>query len=208
MYWNTSAYDRLVLPSKTKELVRALVTVRTSQCGVKQGLGLAGKREDIISGKGNGLIMLFHGGPGTGKTLTAGESTWLPLSTSICLFSSRKVNRPELFVCTENLAKTLVPSVAEIAEMPLYRVTCGDIGTNAAAVERYLSNVLTLAKTWNCSKSRLLFRRKLLNRVVLLLDEADVFLEERSMSDLERNSLVSGKKPTQLLGHPGLNVCA
>ena len=28
---------------------------------------------------------------------------------------------------------------------------------------------------------------------VLLLDEADVFLEERTMADLQRNSLVSGK---------------
>ena len=28
--------------------------------------------------------------------------------------------------------------------------------------------------------------------VVLLLDEADIFLEERSMSDLKRNSFVSG----------------
>ncbi len=198
MHWNTSAYDRLVLPSKTKELVRALVTVRTSQRGVKQGLGLAGKRQDIISGKGNGLIMLFHGGPGTGKTLTAGKPTLLPLSTLICLLSFREVNWPELLVCTENLAKTLLPSVAEIAEMPLYRVTCGDIGTDAAAVERYLNNVLTLAKTWNYSKSQLLFKRELLKGVVLLLDEADVFLEERSMSDLKRNSLVSGKKPTQL----------
>ena len=70
--WNKTAYDRLVLPPQTKELVKALVTVRTSQRGVKQGLGLAGKREDIIAGKGNGLIMLLHGGPGTGKSLTAG----------------------------------------------------------------------------------------------------------------------------------------
>lgn len=29
--------------------------------------------------------------------------------------------------------------------------------------------------------------------LVLLLDDADVFLEERSLQDLERNSLVSGK---------------
>ena len=70
--WNKTAYDRLVLPPETKDLVKALVTVRTSQRGVKQGLGLAGKREDIIAGKGNGLIMLLHGGPGTGKSLTAG----------------------------------------------------------------------------------------------------------------------------------------
>ena len=137
--WNKTAYERLVLPEKTKELIRALVTVRSSTRGVKQGLGVAGKRTDLTSGKGNGLIMLLHGGPGTGKTLT-GES------------------------------------VAEMAEMPLYRVTCGDIGTSADAVEKYLNTVLHLGKSWNC---------------VLLLDEADVFLEERSMADLKRNSLVS-----------------
>ena len=137
--WNKSAYERLVLPSATKELVRALVTVRTSQRGVKHGLGNTGKRVDIISGKGNGLIMLLHGGPGTGKSLTA-------------------------------------ESVAEIAEMPLYRVTCGDIGATPAEVEKYFAAVMNLSTTWNC---------------VLLLDEADVFLEERSMSDLARNSLVS-----------------
>lgn len=137
--WNTMAFERLVLPSRIKDLIRALVMVRTSHRAVKEGLGIAGKRTDITSGKGNGLIMLMHGGPGTGKTLTA-------------------------------------ESVAEIAKMPLYRVTCGDIGTNMEAVEKYLNTVLHLGKTWNC---------------VLLLDEADIFLEERSMSDLKRNSLVS-----------------
>ncbi|KAL8741987.1 MAG: hypothetical protein Q9190_005468 [Brigantiaea leucoxantha] len=137
--WNKKAYERLVLPPRTKDLVRALATVRTSQRGVKQGLGVAGKRTDITSGKGNGLIMLLHGAPGTGKTLT-GES------------------------------------VAEIAEMPLYRVTPEDIGTSGESVEKYLNTVLHLGKTWNC---------------VLLLDEADIFLEERAMADLKRNSLVS-----------------
>jgi len=58
----------------------------------------------------------------------------------------------------------------------LYRVTCGEIGTNATDVEKYMQTVLYLGKLWNC---------------VLLLDEADVFLEERSISDLQRNSLVS-----------------
>ena len=41
-------------------------------------------------------------------------------------------------------------SVAELAEMPLYRVTCGDVGTSADMVETYLNNVLTLGKEWNC----------------------------------------------------------
>ncbi|KXX73550.1 ATPase family AAA domain-containing protein 3B [Madurella mycetomatis] len=60
--------------------------------------------------------------------------------------------------------------------MPLYNVTCGDIGTKPEAVERYLATVLHLGQKWNC---------------VLLLDEADVFLEQRTLSDLKRNSLVS-----------------
>lgn len=114
-----------MLPFRTKDLVRALVSVRKSQKDVKQGLGIAGKRTDITNDKGNGLIMLLHGGPGTGKTLTA-------------------------------------ESVAEIAEMPLYRMTCEDIGKNAETVEKYSNTVLHLGKTWNC---------------VLLLNEADVFLK-------------------------------
>ncbi len=48
--------------------------VRTSERGFKQGMSLVRKRDDLIAGKGNGLIMLLHGGPGTGKTLTAGKS--------------------------------------------------------------------------------------------------------------------------------------
>jgi hypothetical protein len=73
--------------------------------------------------------------------------------------------------------KTLTAeSVAEIAEKPLYPVTCGDIGTEAEDVENYLESVLNLGKTWGC---------------VVLLDEADVFLEQRSLEDLQRNALVS-----------------
>lgn len=41
-------------------------------------------------------------------------------------------------------------SVAEIAEKPLYRVTCGDIGTDAPKVEKYLETVLYLGKIWDC----------------------------------------------------------
>jgi len=62
----------LVLDSKTKDLVKALIMVRTPGKGFKQGMSLVRKRDDLIAGKGNGLIMLLHGGPGTGKTLTAG----------------------------------------------------------------------------------------------------------------------------------------
>ncbi|KAF3065209.1 AAA family ATPase [Daldinia childiae] len=127
--WNKTAFERLVLEEKTKKLILALVSDQVE----------SKRSTDLISGKGNGLIMLLHGGPGTGKTLTA-------------------------------------ESVAEIARKPLYPVTCGDIGTEPEAVENYLESVLHLGKTWGC---------------VVLLDEADVFLEQRSLQDLHRNALVS-----------------
>lgn len=127
--WNEEAFNHLVLKSTKKELIKALVAKHTA----------ANDPNDVIEGKGNGLILLLHGGPGTGKTLTA-------------------------------------ESVAELTCKPLYRVTCGDIGTNAEEVERYLESVLYLGTIWKC---------------VVLLDEADVFLEERTQQDLKRNALVS-----------------
>jgi SpoVK/Ycf46/Vps4 family AAA+-type ATPase len=68
--WNVEAFRLLVLPKPTKDLIQALVEIRASKDGMAQIM----KRQDIISGKGQGLIMLLHGGPGTGKTLTAGMS--------------------------------------------------------------------------------------------------------------------------------------
>jgi hypothetical protein len=38
--------------------------------------------------------------------------------------------------------------VAEIAERPLYRVTCGDVGIKPEEVEKYLESVLHLARSW------------------------------------------------------------
>lgn len=59
--WNRDAFKRLVLEEKTKEMIHALVDIQTA----------TKKMDDIITGKGNGLIVLLHGSPGTGKTLTA-----------------------------------------------------------------------------------------------------------------------------------------
>ena len=112
-------------------MVKALVTVHIQ----KESVG----KNDFMDGKGEGLIVLLHGGPGTGKTLTA-------------------------------------ESIAELVERPLYRVTCGDIGTDAESVEKYLESVLFIGSNWKC---------------VVLLDEADVFLEERTKLDMQRNALVS-----------------
>lgn len=59
---------------------------------------------------------------------------------------------------------------------PLFPITCGDLGTDAEAVEHKLDTFFFLAQKWKC---------------VLLLDEADVFLTRRSTGDFVRNGIVS-----------------
>ena len=61
--WNPQAFESLVADEESKELIQALVTNQLE----------AEKSTDLIAGKGNGLIVLLHGGPGTGKTFTAGK---------------------------------------------------------------------------------------------------------------------------------------
>jgi ATP-dependent Lon protease len=100
---NKQAFQDLVVDEETKELVQALVTKQL----------VAQKSTDSISGKGNGLIVLLHGAPGTGRTFTA-------------------------------------EGVAEFAEKPLFRVTCGDVGTEAEVVEKRLQASFQLGKTWDC----------------------------------------------------------
>ena len=128
--WNDKAFESLVLPSDQKKLILAF-----AESQVKHAQAF----DDVIKGKGKGIIMLLSGSPGVGKTLTA-------------------------------------ESVAESMRVPLYMLSAGDLGTNPSGVEGRLSKILALVTRWHA---------------VLLLDEADVFLEARSTHDLERNKLVS-----------------
>jgi hypothetical protein len=88
--------------------------------------------------------------------------------------------------------------VAEKFKKPLFQLTCGkshtkcysrawltfdvlpfigDLGTTARDVESALETNFALANRWGC---------------VLLLDEADVFLAQRTKEDFKRNGLVAG----------------
>ncbi|KAH6999336.1 P-loop containing nucleoside triphosphate hydrolase protein [Ilyonectria destructans] len=60
--WNVTAFDRLVLQGNYKRVIKAFVEVQMS------GLD---DFDDVIKGKGRGMIMLLSGEPGTGKTLTS-----------------------------------------------------------------------------------------------------------------------------------------
>lgn len=72
--------------------------------------------------------------------------------------------------------KTLTAeAIAELLHKPLYIVTAGDLGITAAEVEKTFGEILELCQQWNA---------------LLLIDEADVFLEARTSLEIQRNALV------------------
>ncbi|OTA65187.1 P-loop containing nucleoside triphosphate hydrolase protein [Hypoxylon sp. EC38] len=93
---------------------------------------------DLIKGKGQGLNVLLHGNPGTGKTLT-------------------------------------VESLCEKHRIPLYMLTCGDLGNDTDAFEDRLKTAFLRAANWGA---------------ILLLEEADIFVLNRNF-DLQRCAIVS-----------------
>ncbi|KAG9231384.1 P-loop containing nucleoside triphosphate hydrolase protein [Amylocarpus encephaloides] len=128
--WGNESFNSLVLEPRRKALIHSLV---------KQHSVTDASYDDLIAGKGRGLVILLSGNPGCGKTLTA-------------------------------------EAVAEVTRKPLYVVSAGELGTKPEDVDKALTLSLELAHKW---------------QAVLLLDEADVFLQKRDTADLERNSLVS-----------------
>jgi hypothetical protein len=72
--------------------------------------------------------------------------------------------------------KTLTAeAVAELLERPLYMVSVGELGTDPQQLEESLRQILDLSAAWNA---------------VVLLDEADIFLEARDEDNILRNSMV------------------
>jgi len=76
------------------------------------------------------------------------------------------------------VGKTLTAeAVAEKHRLPLYVLAANDLGSTAEKVDAALGNALKCCQLWNA---------------LLLIDEADVFLETRTAHQLERNELVAG----------------
>ncbi|KAL5348815.1 hypothetical protein ACLOAV_006237 [Pseudogymnoascus australis] len=128
--FNSDAFKQLLLPKNHKELAHALVKNHGSN-----------EFDDLIKGKGKGLVFVLHGAPGVGKTFTA-------------------------------------ESIADNVRKPLYVINSGELGVTPWEVETHLNSALKLATHWDA---------------IVLIDEADIFLEQRTIHDLTRNCLVSRK---------------
>ena len=73
--------------------------------------------------------------------------------------------------------KTLTAeATAEVQKRVLYKVGLGDLGTSPSELEKALQRILGLAARWDA---------------VLLIDEADVFMEKRDANNIQRNALVA-----------------
>jgi SpoVK/Ycf46/Vps4 family AAA+-type ATPase len=128
--------EDLQLEPKYKDMIEALV--ESHESNAERGRQL--QVRDVVQDKGRGLVLLLHGPPGVGKTLTA-------------------------------------ETIAAATGKPLFIVSVAEIGLNASRAERNLEKLFNLASKWEA---------------ILLVDEADVFLETRgSSSSAGRNALVS-----------------
>ncbi|KAK0102745.1 hypothetical protein ONS95_006343 [Cadophora gregata] len=96
--WNDEAYGHLVYPEEQKNLVLTFVDNHQR---------MKARVDDVVMGKGQGLILLLSGPPGTGKTLTA-EAV------------ADKTLRPLYYLQAEDLgtdASKLGPKIKKVFEM-------------------------------------------------------------------------------------------
>lgn len=108
MTWNDHAFSHLVYDSQQKDLVLSFVEnhkpVEHHSPGTSEA---AAPMDDVILGKGQGLIVLLSGPPGTGKTLTA-EAV------------ADRTHRPLLYLQAEDLginAAALGANIKRVFEM-------------------------------------------------------------------------------------------
>jgi hypothetical protein len=119
--WYPDPFETLQLAKEKKALIQALVESFNTN---EEFAGF----DDVVQGKGKGLIFLLHGAPGLGKTYTAG---WY-----------------HIFIHTAMHAHLQVETIAEQTKRPLYHVTTGELSTDVSKMEKQLESILKLGWRW------------------------------------------------------------
>lgn len=164
--WNYDAFDRLVLPGKYKELMLAFVESQATNRDVF---------DDVIEGKGRRRHTISREKNMVDQSNRPGHHHAPPRRT----WSWQNIDGRSWYVPFGlTLPQSLLTDdvVSDRLKKPLYSVQAGELGSEASDVETKLEQILEIAAKWDA---------------VLLLDEADVFLEQRSHSNLKRSKIVS-----------------
>ncbi|OHE91506.1 hypothetical protein CORC01_13202 [Colletotrichum orchidophilum] len=150
--WNTKPFESLVLPDGYKDLILAFV-----ESQVKEKIAF----DDVINGKGGGLVALLAGDPGVGKTLTA-ESVAEKIQAPLFKMELGDYHDDER---EKDDARIRYDRDRSLSPRP-------------RDSERSMSftTAFELAARWGA---------------VLLIDECDMYLEKRSDASSKRNRLVS-----------------
>ncbi|GAA6023290.1 hypothetical protein JCM10207_006222 [Rhodosporidiobolus poonsookiae] len=157
------AWERLVLDGETKSLVRGLVECNEAVRRARRRAGHTGPTEGL------------EGKEGEGESKEKEEKEEKEVVTDI--IEGKGGGLVIALHGTPGTGKTLTAeAVAESLRVPLYTVGAGSLGVHADVLETRLRDVLDIAQTWGAT---------------LLIDEADVFLEARSLHDVQRNAMVS-----------------
>jgi hypothetical protein len=135
---------------------------------------------DYIKGKSDGQIFLLYGRPGVGKSFVSITQARLriPLYAHLQVLIPRKPDGRSVLIRlllhqTTSQRSILTPNRMHcgVTGRPLLALTCGDTGTDDDSIEKKLQVWLKLGRRWGA---------------VMLIDEADVFLEKRMEADLKR----------------------
>lgn len=119
--FSSRAFQSLTMDIYYKDMIQALVEAHDAKTE---------DFDDIVAGKGKGVIISLEGPPGAGKTLTAG---WFPnevFQLNLCLLYG-------------------LESMAELAHRPLYAISTSELGTVAKNAEKGLRDIFRRAEKWD-----------------------------------------------------------
>ncbi len=155
-------------------IILPFIPIFTLGCGKSWGIAHYGKVNDI---KFNNQIFDDIVIDKSKKMIVKALLESYDYKSNYNLVEDKGKNLIFLLYGSPGVGKTLTAEASsELLKKPLYHITIGDLRLNPEALEANLEDIDRLCSKWNA---------------ILLIDEADIFLEERSFTDISRNTIVS-----------------